>query len=123
MKVLLGILVLCVLLTLAFAGTVTANSPVDGDEPAMMVSPNVIILAKVSTITIHTNINASTVESGSVTLDGVEPTGVGVDNCGDLVAKFAVSDLDLEPGVVTLTLSGSFTNGDTFDATETVTVK
>ena len=119
----LGIVVLCGLLSTAVAMIAMANKAVDGDEPAIMVSPNTIVLAKVGTVTIHTNIPAAIVDLGSIDLDGVAPTRVGVDDCGDLVAKFRVADLGLEPGKATLTLSGDFKNGDSFSATGVVRVK
>lgn len=122
-KAFLKILVLCGLLGVGLAGIAMANSAVDGDEPAMMVSPNVIVLAKVSVITVHTNIPATTVEPASIDLNGVTPIGVGVDSCGHIVAKFSVADLGLEPGEATLTLSGAFTEGGGFSAADVVTVK
>ncbi|UCH35133.1 MAG: hypothetical protein JSV65_01915 [Armatimonadota bacterium] len=122
-KTILGILVVCGLLGIGLAGIAMANSAVDSDEPAMMVSPSMIVLAKVDAVTVHTNIVASSVESGSIDLDGAAPIGVGVDSCGDIVLKFAVADLDLEPGLVTLTLSGDLKDGSSFSATDVVSVK
>ena len=81
------------------------------------------MLGKVDTITVHTNIPAVAVVAASVDLNGVAPTGVGVDNCGHLVAKFSVSDLGLAPGEVTFTLSGDYEAGGTFSASDTATVK
>lgn len=120
---LFGILVLCGLVGIAISRIAMANGAVDGDQPAMMVSPNVIVLAKVSTVTVHTNIAAVAVDLSSVGLNGVVPTSVGVDNLGHLVAKFAVEDLDLARGRTTLTLTGAFKEGGTFSATDVVTVK
>ena len=117
---------LCCVLAMAMAGVVVANSAVQGDDPAMMVSPATIVTAKVDTVTVHTNIPAATVEPGSLALDGVAPTAVGVDDCGDIVGKFAVADLGLEPGEATLTLTGAYTEaagGGDFAATCTVRVK
>ena len=118
-----GIGMLCGLFTAGLVGAALANSAVDGDEPGMMVSPGVIVLAKVSTVTVHTNIVASAVDPGTVALDGVAPTGLGVDSLGHLVAKFAVADLGLDPGEATLTLTGAFKDGRTFSASDTVGVK
>lgn len=120
---LVGILVIGGLLGVGFAGMARANSAVGGDEPAIMASPNVIVLAKVSTITVHTNIPAVTVQSDTIALNEVSPTSVGVDSCGHVVAKFAVADLDLTRGTATLTLSGTFVGGGLFSAGDMVTVK
>lgn len=122
-KTTLVVAAICGLLGLGLAGITMANSAVDSDEPATMVSPSTILLAKVDTVTVHTNIPASSVVSGSLDLDGAAPTSVGVDNCGHIVAKFAVADLDLEPGQATLTLNGSFKDEGSFSASDTVTVK
>ncbi|MCC6680243.1 MAG: hypothetical protein IT445_05000 [Phycisphaeraceae bacterium] len=122
-KSLLIVLGICGLIGLALTSVATANSAVDSDEPAMMVSPNVIVLAKVSTVTVHTNIPAVLVVSESIELDGVSPTGLGVDNLGHLVAKFVLADLALQPGPATLILSGDFMDGGSFSATDDVMVK
>jgi len=121
-KSLIGVLAVCGLLGIGLAGVAVGNSAVGDGEPAMMVSPSTIVLAKVDAVTVHTNIPASTVVPGSLDLDGAAPTGIGVDSCGHIVAKFAIADLDLAPGEVTLTLSGTLTTGD-FSATDVVRVK
>ena len=123
MKKLLAIVVLCGVLGIGLAGMAMANGGVGGDEPAIMVSPSVIVLAKVSTLTVHTNIPAAAVLPGTLDLNGAAPTGVGSDSRGHLVAKFAIADLDLEPGEATLTLSGAFQDGGGFSASDVVTVK
>ncbi len=119
--ILAGIL-LCALLGIGLAGITIANSAVDGDEPAMMVSPSVIVLAKVSTLTVHTNIPLLAVNRETIALDGVAPTSVFADSLGHLVAKFAIADLDLKRGLVTLTLTGLTTEGS-FSAADEVVVK
>ncbi len=123
-KTYIGIVVLCALLGIGLTGIAIANSAVDGDEPAMMVSPSVIVLAKVDTLTVHTNIALSAVVSDTIALDdGVSPTSVFADNLGHLVAKFAIANLGLTPGPVTLTLTGVFKNSTYFSATDVVIVK
>ncbi len=119
----LGIVALCGFLGLGVAGMAMANGALDGGEPAIMVSPSTIVLAKVNTITVHSNVPAEAVEPGSVDLDGVEPDSVYADNLGHLAAKFSVADLNLEPGTATLTLSGDYKDGGGFSASDTVTVK
>ena len=101
------------------------NMAVKGEDPAMMVSPQTIVLAKVAGVTVHTNITATSVVLGSVTLNGVAPIGVWADDCGHLAARFAVGDLELVPGDVVLTLEGSLDVEpvETFAAEDTVRVK
>jgi len=122
-KTLFGIVALCGLLGLGLVGNVLANSAVAGDVPAMMASPQMIVLAKVSDITVHTNIPYGTVFPGSVELNNVAASGVWADDCGHLVARFAVKALELTPGKVTLTLTGLFRDGAAFAATDVVSVK
>lgn len=114
--------VLCGVLAVGLAGVAAANKAVDENGPAIMASPSTIVAAKVDTVTVHTNIPAATVEPGSLALNGIAPTGVGVDNCGHVVARFAVADLELEPGEAVLTLTG-IAGGAPFIASDVVTVK
>ena len=115
---------LCALIALGLGSSVFGNGAVDGEEPGMMVSPNTIVLSKVSAITVHTNIPAVTVDYSSVTLNGIEAMNVWADDCGHIAARFAVADLALEPGEVTLTLCGDYVEpGASFVATDVVRVK
>ena len=111
------------LLGAGIAGIAMGNRAVGGDEPAIMVSPSTIVLAKVDTVTVHTNIAASDVAPGSLDLDGAAPIDTGVDDCGHIVAKFAVEDLGLESGEVTLTLNGALEDGSLFSASDEAMVK
>lgn len=123
MRKLFGVVVLCGLLGLGLAGIAMGNGALAGGPAAIMVSPSTIVLAKVDTVSVHTNILASDVVPGSLDLNGVAPTGVYVDNLGHIAAKFAVADLGLEPGQVTLTLRGDLEDGGGFSASDTVRVK
>jgi len=125
-----GMVGLCALMGLGISGLAFGNSAVKGDAPAMMVSPQTIVLAKVGAVTVHTNIPAGLVDYESVTLDGATPLGVWADDCGHLAARFAVADLALEPArAVTLTLRGTLVDPETgepvgtFEAQDTVRVK
>ena len=73
-KTLLGVVALVGLLGL---GVALGNSAVKGDDPAMMASPQTIVLAKVDSVTVHTNIPASTVAAGTLALivDQAAPKG------------------------------------------------
>ncbi|NLF07354.1 MAG: hypothetical protein GX594_05165 [Pirellulaceae bacterium] len=118
----------CVLLCLGLAGIVWANGALDGDEPAIMASPSTIVLSKVSTVTIHTNIPYSVVASDEdgkkiVNLNGVAPISVWYDTCGHLAARFSVAALALQPDKANLTLSGSYVEGGGFEAAVVVKVK
>jgi hypothetical protein len=123
------ILVLCGILGIGLAGIAMANGALEGDIPAMMVSPSTIVLTKVSIISVHTNIPASSVNIGSLSLKNVDadidpatPTYVYKDNLGHIAAKFDVADLGLEAGEATLMLSGVY-DGAPFSAIDVVTVK
>jgi hypothetical protein len=115
---------------LGISGLALGNSAVKGDDPGMMVSPQTIVLAKISTVTVHTNIPATTVAGETVTLDGAPALDVWADDCGDLAARFAVDALGLEPAeAVELTLAGTLVDPETgepvgtFEAKDTVRVK
>lgn len=122
-KGLLEAVVLWGVLGVGLVGMAMANGALEGDAPAIMVSPSTIVLAKVDTVSVHTNVPAAAVVPDSLDLDGAAPTDVYIDNLGHIAAKFAVAGLGLEPGRVTLTLSGDLTDGSGFSASDTVTVK
>jgi hypothetical protein len=122
-KSFLGALVACGLVGLGWAGIALGNGALEADAPAIMVSPSTIVLAKVDTVSVHTNVPAATVEAGSLALNGVAPVSVYVDSLGHIAAKFAVADLGLTPGQATLTLSGDFEDGGSFAASDVVAVK
>jgi hypothetical protein len=120
-RILVGIVGLVII---GLAGIAAANKAVDSLDPAMMVSPSTIVLDKVFTITVHTNIPFREVVPESIALDNAEPTSLFADDCGHLVAKFEVADLELAPGEVnTLTLGGDYEEGGSFSATDQVRVK
>jgi len=105
-------------------GLAWANSAVNGDDWTMMASPSTIVLNKVDTVTVHTNIPASEVASGTLALNGVASICVCADNLGHITAKFAVADLGLVAGdEVLLTLTGAFEDGTPFSPTDVVRVR
>ena len=120
-----GCAVICAVIGLALGSVAFGNMAVKDEEPAIMVSPQMVVLAKISTVTVHSNIDESSVVPGSVTLNGIPPLDVWSDDCGHLAARFGVEDLNLSPGEAALVLQGVFAgeNGDTFSATETIRVK
>ena len=125
-KTLIATSVLLTVIGLGLGTAALGNGAIDDDEPGIMVSPQMIVLSKRSTVTVHTNIPAASVDSATVNLNGVDPLSVWADDCGDLAARFAVADLDLTPGEVTLTLGGDYLvlgEWDTFAADDIVRVK
>lgn len=90
----------------------------------IMVSPNTLVLSSFcDAVTVHSNIPYSTVDAATVTINGVA-VNTWADDCGDLVARISVADLGvLQPGEITLTLSGTSVDGKGFVASETITVK
>ena len=117
---------LCALIGVGVGSVALGNMAVKGEDPGMMASPQTIVLAKVAGVTVHTNIPLTLVVSSTVTLNGVSPIApVWADDCGHLAARFAVADLGLQPGEVTLTLTGTYKGdaGETFAADDVVRVK
>ena len=125
-KVLIAAGTVCAVISLGLGGAAFGNGGVKGIKPGMMVSPQTIVLSKISAVTVHTNIPEVSVVPGSVTLDYVAPVDVWADDCGHLAARFDLADLDLQPDEeVTLTLRGTYIgpDEDTFAVTDVVRVK
>jgi len=101
---------------------------VQGQELSVpiVVSPSTINLESQGTwVTVHAEIPFSDVDrTASVTLDGIVAVSIFADDCGDLVAKFAIADVraSVDVGTVTLTLCGTTTDGSSFSGTDTVRV-
>ena len=107
-------------------GLVMANKATDGEEDCITISPNTLVLSSPDTIvTVHSNIPYASVNTVSLTLNGIEATFSKADACGDLVVKFGREDVQVivEPGIGTLTLSGKLTDGSTFEASDDITVR
>ena len=115
-----------ILMTAVGTSLVMANKASDGDGWCITISPNTLVLSSEDTIvTVHSNIPYSSVDTLSLLLDGIEATYTKADACGDLVVKFNRADVKdiVEPGTVTLTLTGDFKEGDSFEASDTITVR
>jgi hypothetical protein len=115
-----------VVIGLIFAGVAMGNGALrNSTDDAIMLSPATIVLAKVTDLTVHTNCPANLDDLVSIDLDGVEPAEVWANNCGDLVARVEVEDLELDPEQeeVALTLTAVYADGTTFAATDVVRVK
>ena len=105
---------------------VMANKATDGEGDCITISPNTLVLSSEDTIvTVHSNIPYALVNTVTLTLNGIPATFSKADACGDLVVKFGRADVKdiVEPGIVTLTLSGRLQDGSPFEASDTITVK
>ena len=124
-KRLFVVLAVCGIAGLVSAGVAMGNGALrDSTGDAIMVSPATVVLDKVGAVTVHTNCPADLADLQAIDLNGVSPVagGVWADDCGDLVARFAVDDLALSAGEVELTLTAEWSDSD-FSATDVVRVK
>ncbi len=95
-------------------------------EIFVKVSPNTIVIASDSSwATVHTNIACSSVDTSTVTLDGVPVAWTKSDLRGNLVAKFVQADIKaiIAPPEATLELPGFTDGGEPFTGSDTVAVK
>ena len=115
-------------LGLLLATPATARQYFDG---TMLVSPNTFILDHVGlTVSIHTEVQASTVVKSSVVLHGangatITPLYVSSDLRGNMVAKFTSDDMRMivEAPATQLTLTGTFVDYGTFSLHATIRVR
>jgi hypothetical protein len=115
-----------VLMIVVCSGLVMANKASDGEGFCITISPKTLFLGSEDTIvTVHSNIPYSTVDTVSLTLNGIPAQFTKADACGDLVVKFSRADVKdiVEPGFAVLTLSGAFKDGSLFEASDTITVR
>ena len=119
------VVVSCVLL--GVVGQAFSNGKADqGADVTIVVSPQTLLLAsdQGGQVTVHTNIPLSQVDRSTVQLNGISAISTGADSRGHLVAKFdegAVKAI-VAPPQATLTLSGCYTDGTSFEASDTVRV-
>lgn len=95
-------------------------------EIFVKVSPNTIVIASDGDwITVHTNIAYGSVDTSSITLNGVAVAWTKSDLRGNLVAKFAQADIKaiVAPPEATLELAGLTTGGEPFTGSDTVAVR
>ncbi len=95
-------------------------------EADITVSPQTLKLSSNSTswVTVHTNLPYGAVMSASVTLDGIPISWSKADDRGYFVAKFQIGAIKgiAAPPSVELTFAGTLKDGQTFTATDTVSV-
>jgi hypothetical protein len=96
------------------------------DVIAIKISPNCLVLDNPGVwVTVHADIAYATVDSATVTLNGIPVKATFADNRGDLVAKFISGDVKdiVSPPAATLTLSGTQKDGEPFSITAVISVK
>ncbi|MBP8130059.1 MAG: hypothetical protein KA184_10825 [Candidatus Hydrogenedentes bacterium] len=95
-------------------------------EAEITVSPQTLVLSSNSTawVTVHTNLPYGSVQSASVTLDGITIAWSKADAQGNFVAKFQIGEVKgiAAPPSVELTLAGTLKDGQTFSGSDTVPV-
>ena len=107
-------------------GLVMANKATDGEGDCITVSPNTLVLSSPDTIvTVHSNIPYASVNTASLTLNGIPAIFTKADACGDLVVKFGRADVQgiVVPGIATITLSGELKDSSPFEASDDITVR
>jgi len=107
-------------------GLVIANGASEGDGICITISPKTLVLSSdVPCVTVHTNIAIGLVDRASLQLEGISPYLTKADSRGELVAKFRADSVKsvVDPGQVTLTLTGMLADGTAFTASDTITVR
>jgi hypothetical protein len=103
-----------------------ANKASEGEGYCITITPKTLVLSSPDTVvSVHSNIPYSSVDTVSLTLDGIPATFTKADACGDLVVKFNQSDVKgiVLPGLATLTLKGMLKDDTEFEASDTIIVK
>jgi len=123
MKVMKFLLVTA-LITLVCLSAYAGNRSDDPLEVA--VSPQTLLLSSVQggSVAVHTDIPLSSVDVSTVTLDGLSPTYVKADACGDIVAFFDEAEVKamVAPPSAVLTFSGCYVDGTAFSGSDSVRV-
>ena len=105
---------------------VSANKACDSEGLCIAISPSTLALDSESVcVSVHSNIPYYTVDTVSLTLNGIAARFTKADACGDLVVKFDSADVKdiVEPGSVTLMLEGLLLDGTPFAVSDIITVK
>jgi hypothetical protein len=108
------------------AGDGPATAALPSADIDIKVSPHVIVLeSEGEWITVHTNIAFGSVDTSSVSLNGVPAALTKADLRGNLVAKFTQTDIKaiVAPPETLLELRGLTTGGEEFSGSETVEVR
>jgi len=125
-RFLMPVLILCLAVGFLAADALSGRRDGDADGVQIVVSPHTLVLsAPAAWVSVHTNVPFGAVDRDTLELNGVPVAWTKADARGNLVAKFDVDDIKaiVEPGEVTLTLTGEMVDGQLIDASDTITVK
>jgi len=117
-----------VFLTLLLTATIISVSSADPNrdiEIELRISPNTIVIGSPGDwVTAHTDIAFSSVNTATVSLNGVPAAWTLADNKGNLVAKFVRDDVEniVSPPDALLSLTGMTIEGENFSGSDVVRV-
>jgi len=117
-----------VFLTLLLTATIISVSSADPNrdiEIELRISPNTIVIGSPGDwVTAHTDIAFSSVNTATVSLNGVPAAWTLADNKGNLVAKFVRDDVEniVSPPDALLSLTGMTIEGEYFSGSDVVRV-
>jgi hypothetical protein len=117
-----------VFLTLLLTATIISVSSADPNrdiEIELRISPNTIVIGSPGDwVTAHTDIAFSSVNTATVSLNGVPAAWTLADNKGNLVAKFVRDDVEniISPPDALLSLTGMTIEGENFSGSDVVRV-
>lgn len=132
MKTRNAMLTAVIMLILSTSLFVFANGRCDGEGVEIAVSPQMLLLGmdQSEDVVVHTNIPYGSVNTGTLTLNGIPVKWTKQDTRGDLVAyfdetavKYVVKEGIEEAHSFTLTLTGLYKTGGDFSGSFTVMVR
>ncbi len=95
-------------------------------EINIKITPRALVIASHGAwVTVHSDVPFEDVDTETIELQGIGATRCFPDDRGDLVSKFPQSVIKeiVSPGRQTLTLTGEYKTGDTFEGSDTIWVK
>jgi hypothetical protein len=117
---------ICILAVSILVGVFSVAANAADIEITTKITPRALVLISEGTVvTVHTNIAYYSVDTASLTLNGIPIAWTKADARGNLVAKFNQDDVKniVAPPSATLELSGTTRDGQSFSGTDTIVVK
>jgi len=117
---------ICMLAVSVLIGLLTITASAADIEITTKITPRALVLVSEGTVvTVHTDIAYYSVDTASLTLNGIPISWTKSDARGQLVAKFNQDDVKniVAPPSATLELSGTTKEGQSFSGTDTIAVK